>query len=388
MTATDRGDRVRRWLRDRGVSDEDIDRASRDGQLHVLVADRLAVPDPPQYTAAELEELTGLPAEQNQRLWRALGFAVPDSDEPVFTEADLAALTSVVGLMYLGIADEAEMVQLTRVIGSSMARIAEAEVESSPVLRGGLDSETMAELYILAGDAIFPDIARLLEYAWRRHLQAALRRGALRRERTNDAGMVDMAIGFADLVGFTSLSQQLSERALAEVVGRFEELAYETVHKLGGRVVKMIGDEVMFLCADAAQAASVALELSSVYEADDMLSDVRVGLAAGPVLLRDGDCFGPAVNLANRIVNIAAPGSVLVEPEVRHRLDGDPRFAWKSLRPRYLKDIGRVHLWVMFRKGDESRKRRNRGLGVVRDSVREQVERAHTIGRDVIDDLR
>jgi adenylate cyclase len=273
-----------------------------------------------------------------------------------------------------------------------MARIAEAEIESSPVLRGNATSEEIAELYVVAADSINPDIARLLEYAWRRHLQAALRGAALRRSRgtvvSSDGGArsqwaTDLAVGFADLVGFTVLSQQLSEGALADVVDRFEELAYETIGQGGGRVVKMIGDEVMFAVDDASSAASIALALSAAYADDEMLSDVRVGLAAGPVLLREGDCFGPTVNLASRIVNIAAAGSVVVADEVHSRLADDERFAWKPIRPRYLKDIGRVPLWVLHQRGTEANRQKRRWP--VREAVRERVEQAHAVGREVLD---
>jgi adenylate cyclase len=383
MTTAD----VHQWLRERGVSDDEIEQAAAQHTLHLLVADHVVVPEPARYTAPEVDRLTGMPQEQNRRLWRALGFPDVPDDERVFTDADVQAITIVQGLLSLGIIDEEGMIPLTRVIGSSMARIAEAEVESSPMMHQEEASDEVAELYVLVADSILPDMGRLLEYAWRRHLQAALRQAGLRRPRTSETGAVDLAIGFADLVGYTSLSQQLSEGALAELVGHFEDLAYETVAQLGGRVVKMIGDAAMFVCNDAADAASIALALSAAYAGDDMLTEVRVGLAAGPVLARDGDYFGTTVNLASRIVNIAAPGSVLVDGEVRQRLGGDGRFAWKSLRPRYLKDIGRVPLWVLFDPGADDDRRRPRRLGLIREAVREQVERAHAVGKEVVGEV-
>src|SRR2546423_10166382 len=266
-------ERVRQWLLDHGVRAEQIDAAVEEGQLHLLVADRIVLPEEPRYTAGEVADLTGMPVEELERLWRALGFPTVGEDERVFTDRDVQALTSAQGLLYLGISNPEQMVQLTRVIGSSVARIAEAQVYSSPALRGELSSHEMAELYVLAADAIIPDTARLLEYAWRRHLQAAVRRAALRRTDDGSRGPVaDMAIGFADLVGFTALSQQLSEGALADVVARFEELAYDTIGAMGGRVVKMIGDEVMFAVDSVDDAATVALALSAAYAGDEMLS--------------------------------------------------------------------------------------------------------------------
>ena len=373
--------RIRAWLLDRGVSQDEIERAIEADQLHLLVADRSVVPEEPAYTGEEISTLTGMPVEEVERLWRALGFPAVDARAKVFTDRDLQAVTSTHGLLYLGLSNAESMLQLARVIGSSMARIADAEVDASPVLRGEMSSIDMAELFVLAADAIVPDMARLLEYAWRRHLQAALREAALRQHREGVTTM-DVAIGFADLVGFTVLSQQLSEGALAEVVSRFEALAYDTIAAQGGRVIKMIGDEVMFSVPDVANAAIIALALSAAYAEDEMLSDVRVGLACGPVLLREGDCFGPPVNLASRIVNIAAPGSVVVSEDVHLVLEDDDRFAWKSLRPRYLKDIGRVPLWVLQRPGHEHDRRTRWWL--LRETMRERVERAHAVGKEVL----
>jgi len=382
---------VRAWLHERGVDDAEIDAAVASGQLHVLVADRMVLPEEPCYTSAEVADLTGLPEEQVRRLWRALGFPDVAPGEEAFTERDVAALTSVHGLIYLGLSDGDQMVQQTRVLGSSMARITAAQVDASPVMRGNASSLDLAELYVLAADAIVPDMARLLEYAWRRHMQAAMRRAALQRQAQpqggDDRGTVPlMAIGFADLVGFTSLSQQLSGGALADVVSRFEELAYDTVVRMGGRIVKMIGDEVMFAVSSVDDAAEVALALSNAYADDDVLSDVRVGLAYGPVLQRDGDCYGPTVNLASRIVNIAAPGSVVVGEDVHEPLRDDPRFVWKPLRARYLKDIGRVPLYVLFRPGDPRMQQpdRTKRRWLLREAMRDQVERAHALGRDIL----
>ena len=216
--------RVRAWLLDHGVAQDEIDRAIESDQLHLLVADRAIIPEEPRYTAEEISELTGLPVDQVVRLWRALGFPAIDFNDRVFTDRDLQALTSAHGLLYMGLSDADEMVQLARVIGMSMARIADAQVDSSPVLRGEMTSTDMAELFVLAADAIVPDMARILEYAWRRHMQAALRGTALRQHRDGVA-TANLAIGFVDLVGFTVLSQQLSEGALAEVVGRMERMA-------------------------------------------------------------------------------------------------------------------------------------------------------------------
>jgi adenylate cyclase len=179
-------------------------------------------------------------------------------------------------------------------------------------------------------------------------------------------------VGFADMVGFTTLSQQLSEEELAAVVARFEEVAHDTVTAGGGRVVKMIGDEAMFVTESALSAARIGLALAEAYADDELLSDVRVALAVGPVLVQDGDFYGPVVNLASRLVNMAAPGAVIVTDEFYRAVatpgapnsgaaSGAPNggdapgdeFEFGLLRPRRVKDLGRIQLWVLHRPGTE-----------------------------------
>jgi adenylate cyclase len=371
---------ARAFLRARGLEPDEIADAEASGRLHLLVLDLLLLPNEPRYTQDEIAEQAGLSVEQARRFWRALGFPDVAPDEVAFTDHDLNALTTVTGLIHLGITDVDVAVQVTRVIGQSMARIADATPRPpmSPA-----DSARVAELYALTGGATLDGQSRLLDYVWRRHLQASMRRHAMQ----EPGGGPSLAVGFADLVGFTALSQQLSEAALADVVSRFEELAYDTVAAGGGRVVKMIGDEVMYVTPDVVSAARIALDLSDAYAGDDQLSDVRVGLAAGPVLAREGDYYGPVVNLASRIVNIARPGSVLVSEEVVTALEEHEEFACRTLRSRYLKDLGRVPLAVLMRAASESgvadgssgsSRRRRPGsqgvLGAISDQVRQALE--------------
>lgn len=353
--------RVRQFLREHGVADEDIDAAARDDRLHLLVVDTVLVPQERAYTPLEVAELSGMPIELIERFWRALGFPNPARDDPAFGPLDVEALSTLQGLLAFRMTDTDAALQMARVLGSSMARVADAEITASPVLRGGGDSAGMAELFALTADATLPGMARLLEYSWRRHLQAAARRAmAVTGVFDSGAAHAMLAVGFVDLVGFTVLSQQLSEKELGEMVGRFEALAYDTVTVLGGRVVKMIGDEAMYVAPDVGNAAEIAISLSEAYSDDEVLSEVRVGLACGGVLVRDGDYYGPVVNLASRIVNIATPGSVLVSDDVHSQLADNPAFEWRSLRPRFLKDLGRVPLWRLQRAGAPESERRDR----------------------------
>jgi len=340
------------YLLDRGVPADAIHQAESEHTLHLLVMEHLILPDQPRYTPVEVAELVGMSLDQLRRYWRSLGFPDVDDDSVYFSDYDVSAITTLSGLLTFRMVDEDVAVQMARVIGSSISRIAEAEITASPVLSGEIDDVSRAELLIETADATVPSLARLLEYAWRRHMQAAARRAALLRGAEDPStATFELSVGFADLVGFTALSQQLSERALAELVGRFEELAFDVVVRGHGRVVKMIGDEAMFVCHSAADAVQIGLDLADAYAGEEALSDVRVGIACGPVLAREGDYYGPVVNLASRIVNIANPGSVLVSDSVHEVVAAstDDELEWKSLRARYLKEIGRVPLWAVQR---------------------------------------
>lgn len=380
--------RVRAFLRQAGVADEEIDSAEQSDLLDLLVADRVLVPAERRYNEEEVAWRTGMPVELARKFWRALGFPDVDPEDRIFTDLDVEAIVIINGMLTLGVADVDSGLQLARVIGSSMARIAEAEV--SPALSGGRavgaiaggDSVTSADVFVQLADQTLPAMARLLEFAWRRHVQAAARRAMLLRSRGTGA-LPTLCVGFADMVGFTMLSQQLSEDELAVVVSRFEEVAHYTVTGGGGRLVKMIGDEAMFVSESPLAAVRIGLGLAEAYADDELLSDVRVGLAIGPVLVQDGDYYGPVVNLAHAVVTLAEPGTVLLSDDLHdatlhemHPAGGrpevpgtgplpvtavaepvateeGPEFAFHAVRPRQIKDVGRVQLWALHRPGAE-----------------------------------
>jgi adenylate cyclase len=396
--------RVRARLLEAGATDEEIDRAIADDVLDLLAVDRMLVPATRRYTQEEVSSETGLPLDLLRRFWRALGFLDVDEHEPAFTDMDIQAANLFQGMLRVGVADVDTALQLSRVIGSSMARIAEAEMSQGVTVLGGAEEEgdtvLAAEAFVGMSDATLPTMAWLLEFVWRRHVQAATRRSMLVRTRGNvsEDGIV-LAVGFADMVGFTLLSQHLVQIELAAVVRRFEEISHDIVTGLGGRVVKMIGDEAMFVVDSVVGAARIGLGLAEAYADDELLSDVRVGLAVGPVLIHDGDYFGPTVNLAHRIVNIANPGTVIMADEFHTQLmaEAGDEFIGQALRPRTLKDLGRVQLWWCGRVGQEAdgagaaadhrRNLRWERLGeVLRDleELREVGERLLSSGRRVV----
>src|SRR5438874_1867075 len=148
----------------------------------------------------------------------------------------------------------------------------------------------------------------------RAHMETAIRRLRAARREELMPDTVQVTVGFVDLVGYTRLSGQLDARALGTLVERFEAFASDTVAARDGRVVKLIGDEVMFVAVDAAAACDIALTLLERF-ADDPSVTPRGGLARGPALMRSGDYYGPVVNLASRVADLAVPREILVTAE-------------------------------------------------------------------------
>ena len=340
-------------LRAFGVPDDDIRRSQADDTLVLLAIERLALGQEVVYDIEAACEATGLPAEEIRHVWRSLGFPDPQPGEPVFSTVDLGNLAAVAEMIRSGAVSPEVTYGMTRVIGSSMARVASALVDavSAGGDRPGRDRLPPADPAVALAEAgnVLGRFPAVLEQVWRRHLQDAARRRLLRGDVEGGPGLV---VGFADLVGFTALAQQVSDEELAAVVDQFERLAYDVVVAGGGRVVKMIGDEVMFLVEDPVMAAEIAVGLADASRDAAGLGDVRVGLAIGPVLEREGDAYGATVNLASRATSIAYPGTVVVSPELRAALADCDDFAFRNMRPRFLKHIGRVTLSVL-RRADE-----------------------------------
>ena len=346
------------FLHGLGVADEEIDRARRQGgqALQLLASERLLFGGAPKYTAPETADRAGVPRDLADRFWRALGFPDVGEEERVFTDADVQMLGSAGEIIAHGISEPDVALQLTRVMGLSLARVAESQVDAfreglePPLRAAGAPEDEIARATLEASRELLPTLEAFLIYIWRRHLAAAVRRNVMMGY-SPEVPAIDLVVGFVDMVGFTAISQQLDGRELGRIVERFEGLAYDTVAAFGGRVVKWIGDEVMFVAEDVLTAAEIALTLAEAHADADDLPDVTVGLALGPVLSREGDYLGPTVNLASRIVSLARARTVVVSESVYDALreSESEAYVWRPLRPRILKGIGRVRLWKLVR---------------------------------------
>lgn len=376
---------IREVLEAKKVPEADIADAERDGTLPLLAIQQLVFEERPQFDTADVADRVGLPENEVAHFWRALGFPDPLDGEEAFTKVDLEMMHIAANTISEGVVEPELALQMARVIGSSMSRIANAQIAAlvSRVTTEAAEAAALVEAGEVDPDVVGPPLLertalildvmpRIMDYVWRRHLQDEARRQLLRVSDTEGGAVT---VGFADLVGYTALSQQVPEDELAHLVARFELIATDTVSTHGGRVVKMIGDEVLFIVDDPVSAASIALDLADVFRQDEALSDVRVGLALGSVIEQDGDVYGPVVNTANRIVGIAYPGSVVVSEEVRDALRGEEGLNLRSLRSHTLRDIGRVRLWRLRRERD-----------VDMDSLLEKARLRREVGREWIEE--
>ena len=215
--------------------------------------------------------------------------------------------------MSLGILEPDTQSALVRTWGRSFARLAEWQVS----LLAGIaldDDDPAARLDQLMGD-VLPRVEELQAYIWRRHLESAAQRLLPTVDRTaTGSSRAPTAVVFADIVGYTSQSKSLTETELVDLVEVFEDETTRAVVAAGGRVIKTIGDEVLFVVDDVFAATDAALVLTGRGEdADDAFPRVRAGIAFGPVTRRLGDVFGPTVNIASRLTSVARPGTVLVD---------------------------------------------------------------------------
>jgi adenylate cyclase len=240
---------------------------------------------------------------------------------------------------------------LARVIGSSIARIADAEVAAFVQNIAAPLAEERNELAIAQAHvqlaSLNPLLAGALDLAHRYHCEAALRRVAL----VPGSGQGQrLGVGFADLVGFTALSQSLPTRDLAAAISEFESRASETVNRAGGRVIKLIGDEVMFVTDDPRDGCEIALRLVEAFRDDDVLPPVRGGLAWGETITQEGDYFGPVVNLAARATKLAQPENVLVPESLTHEVGAAADLSFRRVGPYRLKGFAEpVTLYALHR---------------------------------------
>ncbi|MCU1692916.1 MAG: adenylate/guanylate cyclase [Frankiales bacterium] len=261
-------------------------------------------------TREEVSARAGVPEPAARAVWVAMGFPEVADGDRAFTERDAEALQTVVALRALGLVDSDTLLVLARAMGQGLSRLAEAVVEVVLAQTGDLPVEQARALALSGAETALPGLEQLVLHVWRRQFAAATAR-SLVQER--EGGLPVLAVGFVDLVDFTRSTREWSASTLERTLERFERDVALRVTAVGGRVVKTLGDEVLYATGDAATAVEVALDTVEAHEDDDELPSVRAGVAQGPVLVRLGDVFGQPVNLASRLTDEARPGTVLAD---------------------------------------------------------------------------
>lgn len=299
----------------------------------------------PLYDAAQVAEKAGVTLDQARRLWRALGFP-EHGGATAYTDSDAAALATMVDAVESGLVDFDLAVTLTRAVGTTLARLADWEVSAlsqrvdelvadseEPVSRMDVSGRMLAELG--------PSFERLLIFSWRRHLAAATTRMLALGETEEDRNTVEVTVGFADIVAFTALSNELSRDRIGDLVEKFESRCADVVAGQRGRVIKSIGDSVLFVNDDPIAAYDTAEGIINVIGRDPRMPDVRVGLASGPTVMRLGDVFGPPVNMAARLTAVARRNRVIIDAETAALLPED-QFETRRLPARPVRGFGLV----------------------------------------------
>ena len=318
-----------------------------------------------KYTRTQIAERAGIELERAQRLWVAMGFATnADPNAVMFTDADADALSMITGLVDKNIIEQSMEVAIARTLGQSMSRLAEWQVgvvnnyigdriAAQESAGGGIDPEAIRrDAREIANDTV-PVLEKLQSYVWRRHLAAVSGRSLA--AGSGEVGTSITVVGFADMVGYTSLTRQLDIKELTTLLEQFESVATNVIARGHGAVIKNVGDEVMFQAPTPIDAARIGLRLHEAFAELEDIPDLRVGLAVGPVLARFGDVYGTVVNIAARLTSSAHPGTVLVDEAMGEALADEDEFYLKSLRPLRVRGYRKLKTYALrWDKGHEA----------------------------------
>jgi class 3 adenylate cyclase len=314
-----------------GISIPELAMADAEDRLVSLAAIRTLRPEHGRCTFAEAAEQAGVEVDFALRVWRGAGFADPRPHERNFSDQDVGLLELARSLREL-VGTEL-VVQLVRTMGEATARVAEAEIA---LVRSNIEAPLMeqqqlvsvAKAYDAVARDILPRVVDGIDTLHRRHLEIIARRYSDAGTLPSPVNAAFLTVGFADLAGYTGLSQDLDPAELGALLTTFESVTGDVVAAAGAHVVKRIGDAVMFVTSAPGVACAVALDLVEQCAAQ-RLPRLRVGLAFGEVIVRQGDFHGATVNLAARLVAAAEPGVVLTDASLSGRLARlDDRYAF------------------------------------------------------------
>src|SRR6266850_1318335 len=341
-----------------GFSLEDLQEAARHDRLALLPIERILHREGASLSAVDIAEKTGLSLDFLKRLWRALGLAAGDDTEVAFTEDDLAAARTVAQFQAAGLGEDA-LVLISQIVGQGMSRLSETlrEIAGQAFLQAGDTERTLGLRYAQATDQLIPLVTPLLGYVLRVHLKEQIKTDVI-----SQADLVSGRLGltreitacFADLVGFTRLGERVPPLELGNAARRLTDMAIE-VARPPVRLVKVIGDAVLLVSPEPEPLVHAALEIVALADRkNELMPQLRVGIASGQAIAQSGDWYGAPVNLASRVTDLARPGSVLATKPVRDAvLDS---FAWSYAGTRRVKGVKReVPLYRVRQKSEAGR---------------------------------
>jgi adenylate cyclase len=317
-------------LRERGYSLAELREAARSGRLAYGYMEDLFPAPARTRTLREAARETGLEPELIERIWATAGFPTGSLDQ--LGDADVQLLHNMAAVLDAGLPHEA-FLQLVRVYGQALAQIADAEVRlfhlyvHEPLMREGTGGLEIAEAMEGLAAELLPLASPIMDRVHQRALQHFLGQdivGHLELEAGGaDLGRLPVAIAFADLAGYTRLTEEAGEEEALGTVERFVDGVQETLPD-DARVIKTIGDEVMVVAVDAGRLVDWAVGFQARHAGERPAP--RIGIHSGDALYRDGDYYGSAVNLAARVGARAAGGEVLVTRPVVDAADGHLAF--------------------------------------------------------------
>jgi adenylate cyclase len=304
-------------LRERGHSVEEIREATESGRLAFGFVDELMPTQERAHTLEEAAADTGLEPALIERVFLSMGFNATSLEH--LSDDDLELLRHVAVVLTAGFPLVA-LLQLVRVYGQALAQMADAEVRlfhlyvHEPLMREGVPGIQMGEEMQELARELLPLASPIMDRVHQRflahfveqdvigHMEADLEGAPL------DLGRLRVAIAFADLAGYTRLTEEAGEEEAVDAVERFIEDVEVTLPD-DARVIKTIGDEVMIVGSDAAALVDWAVGFQRLVA--DRRPLPRIGMHYGPTLYRDGDYYGREVNQAARVAARAAGGEVL-----------------------------------------------------------------------------
>jgi class 3 adenylate cyclase len=338
------------YLSARGATLQQLVDAERLGALPAVASELVLARRPDTLSVPEVASRVGLPLETVARVFLAAGLPLAeDTRLPDGLDALLSAFAQGVALM-----GEDAILAFTRVLGAAATNVAEAAValfyaELGPGTERVATTELARAHTSERATLAFTTIPEVLSRLVLAQFDRAVRRALVSRswpgpagegtEPPVDAGPSEIvALGFVDLVGSTAWAEGMSLRDQSLALSRFESAAWSSAVSAGGRVVKMIGDEAFFAAPSADAACRIGIEVCDAVAGDPLLPPARGAVGHGAVTPREGDYFGPLVNLVSRLVKVADPGELVVTQEVADRLSAD-RWAVRELEPELLRGL-------------------------------------------------